>query len=101
MGVLCLSVLSSCSSQRKIYDSWIGDNKVHLIELWGPPARVASNGSTGEILIFSEKRYNPYTGDSFYSNSMFYADANGRIYRWMVQQGMIPPQQLNLTIYGR
>ena len=80
-------------------DSWLGSYKVHLIEKWGPPARVTSNGSTGEVLIYSEQSYNPFTHNSFYYYTMFYADASGRIYRWMTQQGMIPPQQLNVDLY--
>lgn len=82
-------------------DSWLGSHKQDLIFKNGPPARIASDGGTGEILIYSYPAYNPFTHTSFYKYTMYYADNTGIIYRWMIQQGMIPPEQMDVNLYIR
>jgi hypothetical protein len=30
---------------------------------------------------------------------MFYTDASGNIYHWLVQSGQVPPQQMDVNLY--
>lgn len=79
-------------------DSWLGFSKEKLIESWGPPARTASNGTDGEVLIYATQTYGGYYGAN-YQYSMFYTHANGVIYHWLVKQEHVPPQQLKVSMY--
>lgn len=78
-------------------DSWINKEQYQLIEKWGPPARKASNGSNGEILIYSFEYY--IYGQLYYKYKMFYCYQNGIIYHWLIQNGRIPPQQMDVNLY--
>src|SRR5258708_40313966 len=97
LGSLCYLLLSSCVNQRKVLDSWVDKEEYQLIEKWGPPVRRASNGSNGEILIYSQQFYS--NGTTYYKYTMFYEYANGIIYHWLVQIGTVPPQRINIDIY--
>jgi hypothetical protein len=95
-AIVCL-FFTSCVSQRKMMDSWVNHPKTELIEKWGPPARTASNGSNGEILIYSHTYY--IYGTATYRYNMFYTTADGNIYHWLVQSGQVPPQQMDVNLY--
>jgi len=82
-------------------DSWLGDTKQNLILKWGPPARVASDGGSGEILIYSRQVYMPQYRVNFYDYKMFYANSQGKIYSWLTKRENIPPTQIDLNVYRR
>lgn len=54
--LLAVALLSACLSQQKIMNSWLGSTKQNLIMSWGPPDRIASDGGTGEILVYATLR---------------------------------------------
>jgi hypothetical protein len=95
---LCLSLIG-CISQRKMMDSWIGSTKQDLILKWGPPERTASDGGTGEILVYSSRFYNATLNMTTYQYRLMYADNDGKIYHWLLQSGTVPPQQMNMNVY--
>ena len=65
---------------------------------WGPPARVASDGSNGEILIYAAMD-GGYGGTTYWRYRMFYVNNTGTVYHWLVQEAYVPPQQLNVNMY--
>jgi len=74
----------------------MGNSKQSLVLSWGPPVRIASDGSTGEIYIYENSTviYNTVR----YNNSMFYIDKGGDIYFWRTESGPVPARQINLYI---
>ena len=97
--IITAIVITSCVSQRKSMDSWIGATAQDLILKWGPPARTTSDGGSGQIYIF-ERQYYLYN-TMRYDHKMFYADSNSRIYSWRTASGPVPAQQLNINLYIR
>jgi hypothetical protein len=111
-------LMTSCTSQKDIMNSWVGQAKQKLIMSWGPPSRTASDGSTGEILVYAKQVYIPaqtstfYDGgggsvsntkpaENFWDYKFFYVNSSGVIYYWMTQQQQIPPIQIDLNVYKR
>lgn len=95
LAISCLFV--SCVSEKKMMDSWVNHPKTELIEKFGPPARQASNGSDGQILIYATTYY--IYGTTTYKYRMFYTDSDGKIYHWLVQSGSVPPQRMDVNLY--
>ena len=79
----------------------MGDTKQDLILKWGPPERTASDGGTGEILVYSKQKYNPYASSTMYYIYMFHTDVAGKIYYWRTESGAVPPQNINMNLYIR
>lgn len=86
-------------------DSWLGSTKQELIMQWGPPARTASDGGTGEILVYANQGYYPGINGigafTFWNYQYMYADSDGKIYYWMTRRERVPPTQIDLNIYRR
>lgn len=83
-------------------DSWIGKTKQNLIMSWGPPERTESDGGTGEVLVYSSKYYNSYYRTTTYRYTMFFVysrRSGGTVYHWLINQGTVPPEQLNIDMY--
>ena len=103
--ILTIGLLFSCTSQRKVLDSWLGSTKQSLIMSWGPPARTASDGGTGEILVYADQKYYPgFNGQGAYTYwdyKYMYANSEGKIYYWMTKTERVPPTQIDLNIYKR
>lgn len=72
--------------------------KQELVMQLGPPDHTTSDGAKGEVLIWSQSMYNSFTGNRAYKNRLFYLNENGRVYHWLVKQGPIPPDQLDVRI---
>jgi hypothetical protein len=87
-----------CVSQQKLMDSWIGSSKQDLVMAWGPPERVASDGGSGEILIYSRSFYQPNLNATEYVYRMMYVDNSGKIYHWLTRNGFVPPEQIQVSI---
>ena len=68
---------------------------------WGPPARTASDGGTGEILIYARQVYIPQYNMNYYDYKMFYVNSEGKIYHWITQRQQVPPTQIDVNIYRR
>ena len=86
-------------------DSWLGKTKRELIMQWGPPVRTASDGSTGEILVYAyQGYYSGYNGQGSYTYwdyKYMYANYSGSIYYWMTKRERVPPMQIDLNVYKR
>lgn len=99
--LISLTLLTSCTNTKKAMNSWLGNTRQNLILSWGPPAKTASDGGTGEILIYARQVYIPQYGMNYYDYKMFYVDAQGKIYHWLMQRQQVPPTQIDLNIYKR
>ena len=96
--VLFLLVSTSCVSQKKSLNSWIGLDKHQLILSWGPPSRVADDGSGGEILIYGHHIYSSYYHLNYWDYKMIYVDKDGKIYHWRTTREQVPPTDVNVTL---
>jgi hypothetical protein len=105
LSLLLLTLFSSCTSTKKVMDSWLGSTKQQLIMSWGPPARTASDGGTGEILVYANQGYYPGINGNgaftYWDYKYMYADSDGKIYYWMTRRERVPPTQIDLNIYRR
>jgi len=116
--IVTITVLAlvACKSTREVMDSWLGHTKHDLIMKWGSPARTASDGENGEILVDAKPVYIPETtglatpsnpnpstspGKTFWDYKMFWVNSDGKIYHWMTQRQQVPPQQIDLNVYFR
>jgi hypothetical protein len=100
---IALFLPSCASSVNKVMDSWIGSHQSDLIASWGPPARTASDGKGGTILIYEQYvdlgqkagratvdsggnvRYTAPESRGYTQTRMFYVNDRGIIYHWMWQ----------------
>jgi hypothetical protein len=103
--LLTVSFLNSCTSQKKILDSWLGMNKKDLILSWGPPTKTIPDGESGEILVYATQRYLPgengQGGLVFWDYRYIYSDNTGKIYNWVTRRERVPPTQIDMNIYKR
>lgn len=112
--IIIIGFINGCISTQKVMDSWVGSTKQNLIMSWGPPARTASDGANGEILVYAKQIYIPsmtfYNGyggsttspsQTYWDYKMFWVNSDGKIYHWMIQRQQIPPMQIDLNIYRR
>ena len=76
-------------------DSWVGHSKQEIVMNWGPPARTASDGSDGEILIYAST----YWGPTSWKYTMFYLNSSHTVYHWLIQTAYVPPAQLDVNLY--
>jgi hypothetical protein len=97
--LLLALLLGGCVSQQKLMDSWIGSTKQDLILKWGPPEREVSDGGSGEILVYSRSFFNPNANLTQYVYRMMYVDREGKIYHWLTQTGLVPPELFIVTIH--
>ena len=91
---------------------------------FGPPSRTADDGANGEILVYSNQVYLPaihvsgiaspgtdgnvYTSpgtntnsQTYWQNTMYFINTEGKIYHWLVQSQQVPPTQVDLNVYKR
>lgn len=103
--LMVVGLVSACVSERKVMDSWLGSTKQQLIMSWGPPARTASDGGTGEILVYATQGYwQGYSGQPsfvYWNYRYMYVNNQGKIYHWMTKMERVPPTQIDLSIYKR
>jgi len=92
-----LVTLLSCTSQKKILNSWIGQSEQSLIQNWGPPQRTESDGSDGKILVYARQVYLPNINVNYWDYKMMYVHADGTIYSWLMNRQPVPPQQVIVT----
>lgn len=68
--------------EEETMNSWLNSHKSSLIQAWGPPDRVTSDGLDGEILIYEQTVHFPEFG-SVTRIRMFYVNKIGIIYNWL------------------
>lgn len=95
-----LLIFISCAPQvstKEVMDSWLNHHKSVLIQSWGPPHRITTDGKGGEIYIYEASSTSATTINNFFgveldnpittlntnvSYRQFYIDRNGNIYYW-------------------
>ncbi len=86
-------------------NSWINSTKHDLIMSWGPPARTASDGGTGEILIYAREGHYPGINGqgayTYWDYKYMYVDNSGKIYHWRANTERVPPNQIDINIYNK
>jgi len=81
-------------------NSWIGHSSKDVILSWGPPNRIAPDGGTGEIYIYSTQ-CSRLNGQVYYYYRMLYLNDQKKVYYWMVKEENVPPTQVDVSIYRR
>lgn len=77
----CSTTKSTASSEDSMMNSWMGSSKAQLLQVWGPPTRVTSDGQEGEILVYDQTA--SMYGMVLTRSRCFYVNKNGKIYYWM------------------
>lgn len=109
LTISILSLFSSCKTtsfaqkEKTTMDSWLGHSKAELLQSWGPPTKVDSDGQGGEILTYDKSVALTQTPGTVYNNGygginytrpqnnvvtrsrMFYVNQQGKIYHWLAQ----------------
>lgn len=100
--VVCSILVFGCASVSKTMDSWVGSHQSQLIQSWGPPNQVVSDGAGGSVLIYSSyvnlgqtpgtinqwgytTTYTAPQNRGYERTRMFYVDSKGIIYSWRWQ----------------
>ena len=96
-------LFSGCSKKiSQTMASWVGHHKSSLIQSWGPPSNISSDGQGGEVYTYSYSRnntqtstttYNQYNNslnttsrnNSYQAKRMFFINKSGKIYSWKWQ----------------
>lgn len=95
-------LLTACSVTRNAMDSWLGSTKQELIKQWGPPDRIASDGGTGEVLVYVNEGYWPGINGqgayAYWDYKYMYVDIDKKIYSWKTKRERIPPTQIDLNL---
>ncbi len=82
LGILLLLVLTfNCSSINQLRQDRIGQPISTVIDTWGPPSRVTSDGRGGNVYVWEKWEDYGYGIRQLWSNR-FWADSNGIIYKW-------------------
>jgi hypothetical protein len=97
----CGCATTNFADQEKItMNSWMGHTKAELIQSWGPPKSISTDGKDGEVYTyetsvnFSQSPGQVYTqyNNVYYTNPqnnvvtrsrMFYINKSGAIYSWL------------------
>lgn len=104
LPILASALLSGCISSKKIAEqlhSWMGSNKTELIQQWGPPNQIVSDGSDGEILIYSQRIYAQLsTGATidYYLYKMMFSNKEGKLYHWYWRKDPNPPERVDVRM---
>ncbi len=97
--LIFLPVFLSCGVSKKgfkaknakedaLFNKWLTHSKSELIEKWGQPDSTATDGKSGNILIYKEGidfksvMNEKYTGKQFSFRKEMYVNADSIIYNW-------------------
>ena len=88
-------VLNPGNNITEAMKSWVGHHKSKLIQEWGPPNNISTDGKGGEVYTYYYNRnknstttYNQYTksyntsNNSYTAERHFYINKDGKIYSW-------------------
>jgi hypothetical protein len=102
LPLLLLTLVLSCRTTKNTLDPWLGATKHELIMSWGPPIRTASDGGTGEVLVYAEQGEHPTTGAmsgyEYWDYKYMYIDSTGKIYHWLRKASRVPPTDVDIII---
>ncbi|MDB5200500.1 MAG: hypothetical protein JWO92_2463 [Chitinophagaceae bacterium] len=93
---IIIAVLTSCAPSQKaldakedaLFNKWLNYSKARLIQTWGQPDSIVTDGKGGEILIYKEGvdyksvMNGKYTGAQFSVRKQMYVNADSTIYYW-------------------
>ena len=81
--IIC-SFLFSCTSQKKVMDSWIGRSQNDVILAWGSTPVINSDGAGGKIMIYSQPFPVHFSNQIIrtYKYTYFYIDSTNVVYKW-------------------
>jgi len=96
IALLMVCTMLSCTSQKKVLDSWMGSTKQNIIMSWGPPQRTDSDGNNGEVLVYSKQVYMPNLSVNYWDYTMIYVNDLGKIYHWKTSKQSIAPTQIDV-----
>ena len=101
--LLALITITGCNSTKKLeqnLNSWLGHSKQELILKWGPPNQTTSDGSNGEILVYTRHVYYVLNNNpvDYWEYRMMYADAGGKIYHWLFRRNPNPPNRVDVRL---
>lgn len=88
----------SCGPSRKaldakenaLFNKWLGHSKTQLVKQWGKPDSIATDGKSGQILIYKEGvdyvsvMNENYTGTQYSFRKEMFINADSLIYDWKV-----------------
>jgi hypothetical protein len=78
---LLLFLTFGCSSINQLIQGGIGQPISTIIDSWGTPSRVTSDGRGGNVYIWEQWVNRGYT-NGYMRVTTYWADANGIIYKW-------------------
>ncbi len=92
----CILLFISCGSSRKasdakenaLFNKWLGHSKSQLINQWGEPDSISTDGKNGQILTYKERldyisvMNGNYTGPEYSFKKDMYVNADSLIYYW-------------------
>lgn len=86
-------------------DTWLGSSKQNLIMKNGLPLKTGPDGAGGEVLMYGDQVYLQPTassrGKTIWTYRMFFINPQDRVYHWLVQRSVSPPQQIDLNVFIR
>jgi hypothetical protein len=83
LGILSLLFLTfSCSSIKEFIQDGIGQPISTIIDSWGPPSRVTSDGKGGNVYTWEQWVTTGWGGAGYMRVTTYWADSNGIIYKW-------------------
>ena len=100
ISLISCATSSFLSQEQNTMDSWIGADKITLIQTWGPPNKITPDGQGGEIYIYDKTvNIGQFAGSVYAINNglsytnpipaivtrsrMFYINPSGKIYHWI------------------
>ncbi|PSL04373.1 hypothetical protein [Cecembia rubra] len=112
--VICLA---SCTSQKKMMNSWIGASKEILKKDWGEPINSINIEPLGEILVFVKEVQYMFSGHSWMASldsgpggpvltdedrrwkyTLFMVDKEGLIHHWEKHVYLAPPGKISFSV---
>lgn len=98
-----LILLCSCNLQQKVLDDYVGKTKSEFILNEGPPEQVLSDGSDGQILVYSYVVPPMYIDATMHTQTVYkyvfvYVHPDGKIYHWLKKSSIVPPEQIEVYL---
>ena len=102
VALLIIFCIFSSSCASKIMAKWVGHDQSELYQAMGPPTRITSDGSNGQILIYesyvnmgqdpgeiyqsgSKLKYTAPQQQGYLRTRMYYVNVQKKIYSWRWQ----------------
>jgi hypothetical protein len=79
---LLLASVSGCSAINSLSEAEIGQPISTVVNRWGYPSRVSSDGKEGKVYVWEQWVPGPMGGGGHMWSNTYWVDSNGIIYRW-------------------